>query len=61
LSGQIGVGFSIGSGFDSALAQMKSKNVYLFKNWDINSVDMMNQMEITYATVRTLGKIHFET
>ncbi len=51
--GNVGIGFSTSGPYDFPLSQMKSKNVYIFKTWDIQA-DLLNQMEITYAQVCSL-------
>ena len=48
--GNVGIGFSTSGPYDVPLGQMKSKNVYIFKMWDIQA-DLLDQMEITYAQV----------
>jgi hypothetical protein len=48
--GNIGIGFSTNGPFDVPLAQMKSKNVFILKNWDIVP-ELLDQMEITYPQV----------
>jgi hypothetical protein len=48
--GNVGIGFSTSGPYDVPLGQMKSKNVYILKTWDIQA-DLLNQMEITYAQV----------
>jgi len=47
----IGIGFSTGGPFDVPLGQMKSKGVFILKNWNIQA-DLLDQMEITYASVK---------
>ncbi len=49
--GNLGIGFSTNGPFDVPLAQMKAKNVYIFKTWDIQP-DLLDQMAITYAKVK---------
>ena len=46
----IGIGFSTYGPYDVPLGQMRSKGVFILKNWNIQS-DLLDQMEITYASV----------
>lgn len=49
----IGIGFSTNGPFDVPLGQMRSKGVFILKTWNIQA-DLLNQMEITYASVQNI-------
>ncbi len=52
--GNVGIGFSTNVPCDVPLAQMKTKNMYIFKTWDLRT-DLLDQMQLTFAKVCTLS------
>lgn len=54
--GNVGIGFSTNGPYDVPLTQMKAKNMYIFKTWDLRT-DLLDQMQLTFAKVCTLPSI----